>query len=62
MPPPPPGPRVVISYAHLDGGALTDAWQGKACCVPTAHTPAPAGAAAAGADACGCKPGCTCCS
>ncbi|QUW85695.1 cation transporter (plasmid) [Streptomyces mirabilis] len=39
-----------------------DAWQGKGCCAPPAHTPAPVGATAAEADACGCKPGCTCCS
>ncbi|MFF7643029.1 cation transporter [Streptomyces canus] len=39
-----------------------DAWQGKGCCAPTAHTPSPVGADAAEADACGCKPGCTCCS
>ncbi|KUN72564.1 cobalt transporter [Streptomyces canus] len=36
-----------------------DAWQGKGCCTPTA-TPAPA-ASHNDADACGCRPGCTCC-
>jgi divalent metal cation (Fe/Co/Zn/Cd) transporter len=50
---------VIAAIAVKEG---RDAWQGKGCCAPTAHTPAPIGAAAAEADACGCKPGCTCCS
>ncbi|MFF3842815.1 cation transporter [Streptomyces sp. NPDC001930] len=47
---------VIAAIAVKEG---RDAWQGKGCCAPTAHTPAPA--RAVGADACGCKPGCTCC-
>ncbi|MGW1220927.1 cation transporter [Streptomyces californicus] len=50
---------VIAAIAVKEG---SDAWQGKACCAPTAHTPAPARTAAAEPDACGCKPGCTCCS
>ncbi|MFE5947091.1 cation transporter [Streptomyces sp. NPDC056480] len=55
---------VIAAIAVKEG---RDAWQGKGCCAPTAHTPAhtpartPAPAKAADADACGCKPGCTCC-
>ncbi|MFD8006994.1 cation transporter [Streptomyces mirabilis] len=53
---------LVIAAIALKEGR--DAWQGKGCCAPTAHahTLAPAGTAAAEADACGCKPGCDCCS
>ncbi|MGW6705936.1 cation transporter [Streptomyces sp. NPDC054956] len=51
--------RVIAAIAVKEG---RDAWQGKGCCAPTAHTSAPAGAAAAETDACGCEPGCTCCS
>ncbi|MFE9016821.1 cation transporter [Streptomyces cyaneofuscatus] len=50
---------VIAAIAVKEG---RDAWQGKGCCAPAAHTPAPAGAATAVADACGCKPGCTSCS
>ncbi|MFG2134633.1 cation transporter [Streptomyces sp. NPDC048751] len=50
---------VIAAIAVKEG---RDAWQGKGCCAPTAHTPVPVGVAAAEADACGCKPGCTCCS
>ncbi|GEB55556.1 cation transporter [Streptomyces gardneri] len=50
---------VIAAIAVKEGH---DAWQGKGCCAPTTHTPAPAGAVATEADACGCKPGCTCCS
>jgi Co/Zn/Cd efflux system component len=49
---------VIAAIAVKEG---RDAWQGKGCCAP-AHTPAPAGVAAVETDACGCKPGCTCCS
>ncbi|MFF5809615.1 cation transporter [Streptomyces sp. NPDC012746] len=51
---------LVIAAIALKEGR--DAWQGKGCCAPTAHAPAPVAPAAAEADACGCKPGCTCCS
>lgn len=53
---------LVIAAIALKEGR--DAWQGKGCCAPTAptaHAPTPAPAAATEADACGCKPGCTCC-
>ncbi|MFB7211749.1 cation transporter [Streptomyces sp. NPDC056255] len=51
---------LVIAAIALKEGR--DAWQGKGCCAPTTHASAPAGAVAAEADVCGCKPGCTCCS
>ncbi|MFI2350741.1 cation transporter [Streptomyces sp. NPDC019443] len=45
---------VIAAIAVKEG---RDAWQGKGCCAPTAHT-APA---VAESDACGCRPGCDCC-
>ncbi|MGW9135486.1 cation transporter [Streptomyces sp. NPDC055681] len=48
---------VIAAIAVKEG---RDAWRGKGCCAPAAQTPAPL--AAAETDACGCKPGCTCCS
>ncbi|MFF5185653.1 cation transporter [Streptomyces sp. NPDC000345] len=39
-----------------------DAWQGKGCCAPSAHSVAAAPASDDEPDACGCRPGCTCCS
>lgn len=50
---------VIAAIAVKEG---RDAWQGKGCCAPTGHTPPAVGVAAAETDACGCKPGCTCCS
>ncbi|MFE5480945.1 cation transporter [Streptomyces sp. NPDC056527] len=52
---------VIAAIAVKEG---RDAWQGKGCCAPTAHahTPAAVGTAAIETDACGCKPGCSCCS
>lgn len=50
---------VIAAVAVKEGRG---AWQGKGCCAPTAHTPTPAAPAAAMMDACGCEPGCTCCS
>ncbi|MYX71523.1 MULTISPECIES: cation transporter [unclassified Streptomyces] len=50
---------VIATIAVKEG---RDAWQGKGCCAPTAHGHTPAPAAVAEADACGCKPGCSCCS
>lgn len=50
---------VIAAIAVKEG---RDAWRGKGCCAPTAHTPAPAGTAAPVTDTCGCQPGCTCCS
>ncbi|MER5967236.1 cation transporter [Streptomyces sp. NPDC002057] len=49
---------VIAAVAVKEG---RDAWQGKGCCAPTAHAPA-AACDAAEADACGCEPGCACCS
>ncbi|MFJ8149050.1 cation transporter [Streptomyces sp. NPDC096048] len=46
-----PVAALVISAVAVKEGR--DAWQGKGCCAPTAH---PA------VDACGCGPGCACCS
>jgi divalent metal cation (Fe/Co/Zn/Cd) transporter len=46
---------VIAAIAIKEG---RDAWQGKGCCAPTATTTAPAGAES---DACGCRPGCDCC-
>ncbi|KOU03712.1 hypothetical protein ADK88_24485 [Streptomyces sp. NRRL F-2295] len=54
--------NVIEAIAAIAVEEGRDAWQGKGCCAPAAHTAAPAGTAAAGADACGCKPGRTCCS
>ncbi|WP_326674412.1 cation transporter [Streptomyces sp. NBC_01257] len=52
---------LVIAAIALKEGR--DAWQGKGCCAPAANTSLPAvGIVTAEADACGCKPGCTCCS
>jgi divalent metal cation (Fe/Co/Zn/Cd) transporter len=45
---------VIAAIAVKEG---RDAWQGKGCCAPTA-----AAAPSAQADACGCRPGCDCCS
>ncbi|MGW6612240.1 cation transporter [Streptomyces erythrochromogenes] len=50
---------VIAAIAVREG---RDAWQGKGCCAPATHTPTPARGGSAEADACGCKPGCTCCS
>jgi divalent metal cation (Fe/Co/Zn/Cd) transporter len=47
---------LVIAVIAVKEGC--DAWQGKGCCAtPAAAAPPPA----AGADACGCRPGCDCC-
>jgi divalent metal cation (Fe/Co/Zn/Cd) transporter len=45
---------VIAAIAVKEG---RDAWQGKGCCAPTAHTAPPV----AESDACGCRPGCDCC-
>lgn len=52
---------VIAGIAVREG---RDPWPSKGCCAPTtrASTPAPAGVVVAEADACGCKPGCICCS
>jgi hypothetical protein len=48
---------VIAAVAVKEG---RDAWQGKGCCSVPAATVGP-GTADAGADACGCRPGCDCC-
>ncbi|GGY50001.1 hypothetical protein GCM10010363_33600 [Streptomyces omiyaensis] len=47
---------VIAAIAVKEG---RDAWQGKGCCAPTTTSVTPP---AAEADACGCRPGCDCCS
>jgi divalent metal cation (Fe/Co/Zn/Cd) transporter len=50
---------VIAAIAVKEG---RDAWQGKGCCATTAVPSADAADAAhAGADGCGCRPGCDCC-
>ncbi|WP_282693552.1 cation transporter [Streptomyces sp. CC208A] len=48
---------VIAAIAVKEG---RDAWQGKGCCAPTTTNMAPA--TVARPDACGCRPGCDCCS
>ncbi|MET9648493.1 cation transporter [Streptomyces syringium] len=48
---------LVIAAIALKEGR--DAWQGKGCCAPTATAAIPA--PRQGTDACGCRPGCDCC-
>ncbi|MGW7170008.1 cation transporter [Streptomyces sp. NPDC054884] len=53
-------PVAALAIAALAVKEGRDAWQGKGCCAPTT---APATAPSNDdADACGCGPGCTCCS
>ncbi|MEU0424545.1 cation transporter [Streptomyces canus] len=52
-------PAAALAIAGIAVKEGRDAWQGKGCCTPTA-TPAPA-ASHNEADACGCRPGRTCC-
>ncbi|MEH0550955.1 MULTISPECIES: cation transporter [unclassified Streptomyces] len=47
---------VIAAVAVKEG---RDAWQGKGCCAPSAATGSAADAGAG--DACGCRPGCDCC-
>ncbi|WP_405895959.1 cation transporter [Streptomyces sp. NBC_00104] len=46
---------VIAAIAVKEGH---DAWQGKGCCAPSAATVPAAGKVS---DACGCRPGCACC-
>ncbi|MEV1330423.1 cation transporter [Micromonospora costi] len=48
---------VIAAVAVKEG---REAWRGDACCAP-ALTGVTAGSSAAGSDACGCQPGCSCC-
>ncbi|AMW12319.1 cobalt transporter [Streptomyces qaidamensis] len=50
-----PFAALVIAVIALKEGR--DAWQGKGCCAPASPTVT----APAGVDACGCHPGCDCC-
>ncbi|MGN9761052.1 cation transporter [Streptomyces sp. SD31] len=55
-------PIAALAIAVIAAKEGRDAWQGKGCCAPTtapASTPSHGDALA---DACGCRPGCTCCS
>ncbi|MEU2513008.1 cation transporter [Streptomyces syringium] len=51
-----PVAALVIATTAIKEGR--DAWQGKGCCAPTA---AAVPAVGAGANSCGCRPGCDCC-
>ncbi|MFG3267143.1 cation transporter [Streptomyces bobili] len=50
-------PIAALAIAGIAVKEGRDAWQAKGCCAPTAAAP-PAGSEA---DACGCRPGCSCC-
>jgi divalent metal cation (Fe/Co/Zn/Cd) transporter len=55
-------PVAALAIAVIAAKEGRDAWQGKGCCAPTttpAHTLSHDDALE---DACGCRPGCTCCS
>ncbi|AZQ36271.1 cation transporter [Streptomyces cyaneochromogenes] len=53
-------PVAALAIAAIAVKEGRDAWQGKGCCAPTAvPTSTPSND---DADACGCQPGCTCCS
>lgn len=55
-------PIAALAIAVIAAKEGRDAWQGKGCCAPTtAPAPTPSHDDAL-ADACGCRPGCTCCS
>ncbi|CAM5617034.1 cation transporter [Streptomyces aurantiogriseus] len=51
-------PVAALAIAAIAVKEGRDAWRGEGCCAPTA-TPT---AAPSNEDACGCRPGCTCCS
>lgn len=55
-----PTAALVIAVIAVKEGR--DAWQGKGCCAPTAHSVATVPSSGDDPDACGCRPGCTCCS
>ncbi|MEV6618321.1 cation transporter [Streptomyces sp. NPDC051051] len=49
---------VIVGVAVKEG---RDAWRGKGCCAPSTPATASPGLAMAEEDACGCRPGCDCC-
>ncbi|WP_338673584.1 cation transporter [Streptomyces sp. SCSIO 30461] len=49
---------VIAAIAVREG---RDAWEGKGCCAAPVPAAAPRGEPVAKADACGCRPGCSCC-
>jgi divalent metal cation (Fe/Co/Zn/Cd) transporter len=51
-------PAAALVIAVIAAKEGRDAWQGKGCCAAPVTVVPPAGA---GADACGCRPGCDCC-
>lgn len=53
-------PIAALAIAAIALKEGRDTWQGKGCCAPPA-TPTAEPSAAAAADACGCRPGCDCC-
>ncbi|MFF9865304.1 cation transporter [Streptomyces sp. NPDC013953] len=56
-------PLAALAIAAIAVKEGRDAWQGKGCCAPPAVAAAAGAASAAGTgtDACGCRPGCDCC-
>ncbi|MCM1973041.1 MULTISPECIES: cation diffusion facilitator family transporter [unclassified Streptomyces] len=54
-----PVAALVIAVIAVKEGR--DAWQGKGCCAPAAPLAVPAAGNPAEPDACGCRPGCSCC-
>ncbi|ARF73691.1 cation transporter [Kitasatospora albolonga] len=54
-----PVAALVIAVIAVKEGR--DAWQGRGCCAPPSPMAAPASPAGTATDACGCQPGCACC-
>ncbi|MFE7457676.1 cation transporter [Streptomyces sp. NPDC057554] len=54
-----PVAALVIAVIAVKEGR--DAWQGRGCCAPPMPIAAPADSAGTATDACGCQPGCACC-
>ncbi|MYR93584.1 MULTISPECIES: cation transporter [unclassified Streptomyces] len=54
-------PVAALVIAVIAAKEGRDAWQGKGCCAPSAPMASDTAPAGAPADACGCRPGCTCC-
>lgn len=53
-------PVAALAIAAIAVKEGRDAWQGKGCCAPAAAMVDSAGPSEAEAEACGCRPGCTC--
>ncbi|MFF0539660.1 cation transporter [Streptomyces coelicoflavus] len=54
-------PITALAIAGIAVREGRDAWRGEGCCAPTPPVAAGTVAADAEEDACGCRPGCTCC-